>query len=366
MIGAPILVAGHEWGGLNLLAPLLRAWTNSHGFAPSFVGTPEVRRQLVQRVPGLRIAPESDKLSDAGVGDIGLLDSLAATMLRRVHYDVLLCGTSLHAALERRFILAARSAGVPSIALCDMPWALADRFRCGEVWTIPDWLWMTNEPAQAVAKAIAWPEPISVEVIGNPLLGEIARQRRPLAAAGRNFRFISEPVSAEFPNVGLNEFELAATFVSAVREADFDAPIFVRPHPIETKGRWNDWISAHAGDGVALDILPVTQAIADTRLAVGICSILLAEMVVSGVPAAALQPREADPSYFCVPFGDYGVAQVDDRQSLLAWLKSSRSRLPARLGGQDLKALEIATNRLQAIIDEKVAALGSHEHHSIC
>src|SRR5262245_60486070 len=100
-----ILVTGHDWGGLNLLAPLLRAWTNSDGFAPSFVGTPEVRGQMAQRVPSLSIAPESVKLSDAGVRDIGLLDSLAVTMLRSGRYNVLLCGTSLHAALERRFIL---------------------------------------------------------------------------------------------------------------------------------------------------------------------------------------------------------------------------------------------------------------------
>src|SRR5262245_26765383 len=116
MTGTPILVAGHEWGGLNLLAPLLRAWTNSDGFVPSFVGAPEVRRQLVQRVPSLIIAPESDKLSDAGVVDVGLLDSLAVTMLQRGRYDVLLCGTSLHTALEKRLILAARAAGIPSIA----------------------------------------------------------------------------------------------------------------------------------------------------------------------------------------------------------------------------------------------------------
>ncbi|MDI1344754.1 MAG: hypothetical protein PSV22_11720 [Pseudolabrys sp.] len=352
MSGNRILVAGHDWGGLNLLAPLLRKWTASGRFAPSFIGVPEVRRQLAQRVPGLTIASASEMLTDPGIGDIASFDLIAERALREARYDLLLCGTSLHAALERRLILAARAAGLRSISFCDMPWALTERFHNGDGWSVPDVLWMTNEPARAQAAAVDWPRPISIEVIGNPLLGEIAQQRRPLAAAGQNFRFISEPVSIEFPGVGLNEFELAATFVSAVRAAGFDAPIIVRPHPIETKGRWNEWIAAHAGDRVALDTLPVTEAIADSRVAVGICSILLAEMAVSGVQAAALQPRDIDPSYFCVPFADYGVAQIADGASLLAWLKSGASRMPMGLGDRDLQAVETATRRVQAILDE--------------
>ena len=361
MSGNRILVAGHDWGGLNLLAPLLRKWTASGWIAPTFIGTPEVRRQLAQRVPGLAMAPASDMLTDAGISDITSLDLMAQRVLREGGYDLLLCGTSLHAALERRLIRAARAAGLCSISFCDMPWALTARFHSGDDWSVPDVLWMTNEPARAQAAAVDWPRPISIEVIGNPLLGEIAQQRRPLAAAGQNFRFISEPVSIEFPGVGLNEFELAATFVSAVRATGFDAPIFVRPHPIETKGRWSDWIAAHAGDGVAQDTLPVTEAIADTRVAVGVCSILLAEMAVSGVQAAALQPRDIDPGYFCVPFADYGVVQIGDGASLLAWLKSSGSRMPMGLGVRDLQAVETATRRIQNILD-KTRAVSAATH----
>lgn len=356
MSGNQILVAGHDWGGLNLLAPLLRKWVASGTFAPSILGVPDVRRQLAMRVPGLTFAAAGEKLTDAGIGDVALLDLVAERALRESRYDLVLCGTSLHGAVERRLIRAARAAGVRSVSFCDMPWALIERFHSGDDWSVPDVLWMTNEPARAQAAAIDWPRPISIEVIGNPLLGEIARQRRPLAAAGQKFRFISEPVSIEFPGVGLNEFELAATFVATVRTAGFDAPIIVRPHPAEATGRWNEWLAIHAADGVALDTLPVTEAIADTRVAVGICSILLAEMAVSGVPAAALQPREIDPSYFCVPFPDYGVTQIGDAGSLLGWLKASGSHMPMDLGGLDLQAVDTATRRVQAILDETRAA----------
>lgn len=365
MIDSRILVAGHEWGGLNLLAPLLRAWVKSNQFAVTFVGATKVMRELSLRVPGLILAPESDILSDGVVEDVHLLDTLAAQLLGRTRYDLLLCGTSLHTSLERRLILAARAAGVPSISFCDMSWALADRFRCGDAWAVPDWLWMTNQQSCAAATAVAWPEQISIEVIGNPHLGELAQQQRPFAAAGRKIRFLSEPVSAVFPNVGLNEFDLAATFVAAVREAGLDAPIIIRPHPIESEGRWNDWIAGHASKNVSIDTLPVTEAIEDTRMAVGICSILLAEMSVSGVPAAALQPKDADPSYFCVPFEDYGVAQVGDRQALLTWLKSSRSREPTILDVRDLQAIETATWRLQGIIDETRTNRGLHQPRAV-
>ena len=48
-----LLAAGNDHGGLNLLAPLLRAWQGDPRFAAAFVGTPSVRREMSARVPGL-------------------------------------------------------------------------------------------------------------------------------------------------------------------------------------------------------------------------------------------------------------------------------------------------------------------------
>ena len=52
-----VLVAGHDFGGLNLLAPLLRGWQSDPRFAAAFVGTPAVRREMSARVPGLSFPP---------------------------------------------------------------------------------------------------------------------------------------------------------------------------------------------------------------------------------------------------------------------------------------------------------------------
>jgi len=60
---ARILVAGHDFGGLNLLAPLLRAWQQDPRFAAEFVSTPAVCREMSAQVPGLRFPGWASSIS---------------------------------------------------------------------------------------------------------------------------------------------------------------------------------------------------------------------------------------------------------------------------------------------------------------
>jgi hypothetical protein len=126
----------------------------------------------------------------------------------------------------------------------------------------------------------------------------------------------------EFPDSGVDEFVLADDLLEAVRGEGLDDTMVVRPHPAEPQEAWRRWLWRRRERGVRLDDLPLEAALEETRLAVGICSLLLCEMCLLGIPAAALQPSDADPAYFCQPLEQLGVVRVRSGNELRRWLTS--------------------------------------------
>jgi len=47
---------------------------------------------------------------------------------------------------------------------------------------------------------------------------------------------------------------------------------------------------------------------------------LLAEMAACGVPSACLQWPGTDPTYYCLPFEDFGIARLRSVEALESWL----------------------------------------------
>lgn len=315
-----VLVAGHDLGGINLLLALLRAWNGDPAIEAEFLCPPVLRRDIGHQFPGLVFVSAAADLTEQMCHRRGELDRYLAGILAGARYDAVICGTSAHALLERRLLLGARQAGVPSAAFCDMWWAYAERFHDGETWTLPDRLWVIDEIMAQAAARVDWPVRIPIDVVGSPLFGELANTRRQHATRGNAIRFISEPVSTKFPDVRIDEFALAEMLLVAVRDCGIDLPVVIRPHPVDSHESWRRWIFARRTLGVRLDDLPVEAAIPDTERAVGISSILLTEMRMCGVAVASLQPRNADLSYYCLPFETLGIARIADGAELATWL----------------------------------------------
>jgi hypothetical protein len=344
-----VLVAGHDWGGLNVLAPLLRAWTNNSELEVEFLAAPEVRRDFAHRVPGLALAPMSGALSEWLCHRQGELDAFLGQVLERGAYQAIVCGTSAHALLERRMFMAARARGIPSVALCDMWWAYAERFHDGEAWTLPDVLWVLDETMHHAASAVKWPHPLKIEVVGSPLFGELAcRRARHETGDARAVRFISEPASTKFPEARIDEFELAEMLLESLRDIDDATPLVIRPHPTDAIETWRRWVHTRRDAGAEMETLPADEAMKDTRVAVGISSIFLAEMRMCGIPTASLQPPDAELSYFCLPFEELGIARLTDREALTRWLGAPREGAPAA-AAVHLGAIEAATASLMKL-----------------
>lgn len=315
-----ILVAGHDMGGINLLLALMRGWSGDADIRAEFLCPPVLRRDIGHQFPDLVFAPGAVDLTEHMFHRRPELDRYLGDLLARGRYDAVICGTSAHALLERRLLLAARKAGIPSVAFCDMWWAYAERFHDGETWTLPDRLWVIDEAMAKAAALVAWPHALPIDIVGSPLFGELARKRGQSANRGNAIRFISEPVSTKFPDVGIDEFALADMLVSVVQKTGLQLPVVIRPHPVDSLESWRRWIYARRHLGVRLDDLPIEAAIPDTIRAVGISSILLTEMRMCGVAVASLQPSDADLSYYCLPFDMLGISRIADAPELAVWL----------------------------------------------
>lgn len=339
-----VLVAGHDAGGLNLLVPLLAAWGNDPRIHARFAGTAAARRDVIARAPCTEIAPGSDLVTEWLCHQPSGLDTVADVLLAEHAYDMVLCATSALVPFERRLFAAARVAGVPSIAFCDMWSYYVERFKEGENWFLPDRFWAVDETMRSEVAKIEWPAPLAIDVVGSPLFAALAIRRHSLGASGRSIRYISEPASTRFPEARIDEIALAERVLAAVRSCGLDSPVVVRPHPAESQETWRRWCYARRDHGVFLDTLPLEEAIADTRAAVGISSILLTEMRMCGVPAASLRDTRSDPNYYCLPFDALGIACIWNERELCAWLTGPMSEQPPAGAEVHANAIDTATN----------------------
>jgi len=322
---ARVLVAGHDFGGLNLLAPLLRVWQGDPRFATAFVSTPAVCREMSAQVPSLHFPAWAGGITEYLCANADELDAYLERALASHDWDVVLCATSRVSLLEKRLIRVARATGLRTIAFCDMWWAYEERFRDGRQWSVPDTLWVLDERMRDEIAEIPWPSRPAIEVVGSPLFQQLVDLRSGGSVDGA-IRFISEPASSKFPRSGIDEFELAEQLVTTARAAGLKTRIVVRTHPADPIEQWRRWAWRLREQAVELDTMPLAPCIADTARAVGISSMLLSEMAVCGVPTASLQWPGTDPAYYCLPFEEFGIARLSSVEALERWLA-------ARAGG---------------------------------
>jgi hypothetical protein len=355
-----ILSAGHDHGGVNLLRALLSGWAHDRGIAAEFLCPPVLRRDIGQQFPELTFAPSAADLTEQMCHRRSELDRFLVAVLAAGRYDAVICGTSANALLERRLLLAARQAGIPSVAFCDMWWAYADRFHDGETWTLPDRLWVIDETMRREAAQVEWPRPLPIDVIGSPLFGELARLRRQNPAQGRAIRFISEPASIKFPEMRIDEFELAEMLVSTARASDVDLPIVIRPHPVDSQESWRRFVHARRALDVRLDDMPLEAAIPDTARAVGLSSMLLMEMRLRGVTVASMQPRGVDLNYYCLPFEELDIVRIGSRATLVEWLRGEPVCGPVKTQALHLGASDRAASLLTEMVRQGEAIRPVH------
>jgi hypothetical protein len=351
------IVAGHDCGGLNVLAPLLRAWIRQETVEAHFMSTPMVCREMGAQVDGLVFPEWVEGITEHMCANAAHLDAYLSRHLNSGRWDVILCSTSAYCLLEKRLIRVGNELGIPTIALCDMWWAYSERFRDGNDWCIPDVLWVLDNRMMSEAGSVTWPNPPRIEVVGSPLFQELLAMRscNVVSSDGSGaIRFVSEPASTKFPLSRINEFALAEQLVLTARSIGIENRIVIRTHPADPLEQWRRWVWRLKDFKVELDFMPLQECIADTAKAIGISSILLSEMAVCGIPTASLQMLDGDTCYYCLPFEEFGIQVLSSNEELSKWLLSDNQRVEVpKVASYHLNSIERITDRIYELAKDR-------------
>ncbi|MES2339691.1 MAG: hypothetical protein V4537_16485 [Pseudomonadota bacterium] len=212
----PLAVVAHDAGAANLIV----AWLD-----------PADPPRSVMRGP-------AEAIWRARMGDAPLADSIAEAIDGAA---TMLSGTGWASDLEHEARIAARAAGIRSIAVLDHWVNYRPRFERGGTTVLPDALWVTDEDAATIARD-AFDLPVALQP--NPYLAaQVAAIRAPRDPAAA--LYVLEPARSDWGRGTPGEFQALDHFMAnrgrlGMRPHD---PVRLRPHPSDPPGKYDAWIA---------------------------------------------------------------------------------------------------------------------------
>jgi hypothetical protein len=226
-----LLVACHDAGG----AEIVSAW---------------LRRHRGEHDATLLLEGPAKAIFAAKVPDLPRVEALGA-----LDVDLVLCGSSGAADLERWAVRAARDEGVRSAVWLDHWTNYPARFASdGAGLVLPDEVWVTDEHAARLAEETL--PGSDVRIMGNPYLDDAAEEIRALTEpsdpAGERVLYVTEPTAAAAAAAtgdprgwGYDEHEALAGYLEHLaREPRPPSAVRLRTHPAELPGKYDRELAA--------------------------------------------------------------------------------------------------------------------------
>jgi hypothetical protein len=161
---------------------------------------------------------------------------------------------------------------------------------------LPDALWVTDEHAAHLARAIFGSCPIFVKP--NFYLEEQAARLVGRSMTAGDILYVAEPARSNWGRGTPGEFQMLDYFM-AHRERLGIAPdirLRLRPHPSDELGKYDAWLTANAGRVVALDqSRDLAEALAGAEWVIGGQSFALVVALAAGRKAVSALPPWAPP-----------------------------------------------------------------------
>lgn len=273
MIGlpAPLAVVCHDAGAANLILAWLAA-------------EPRGDVRAVMQGP-------AEQLWRARFGDApfaGLeaaLDGAAA----------LLSGTGWGSDLEHRARRLARDSGISSVAVIDHWVNYRQRFVRAGAEVLPDFLWVTDEHALALAGR-EFPG-LPVELRPNRYLEEQVARVNAMGGPGGEILYVLEPTRDDWGRGIPGEFQALDFFMEHRSRLGVGpyATIVLRPHPADPPGKYDEWAGGQ-DTRVRIDLGgDLAAAIARASTVAGCQSYALVVALAAGRPAVSTLPPWAPP-----------------------------------------------------------------------
>jgi hypothetical protein len=305
-----IAVLSGDAGGANALAPVIAALQDEGRYRVRALAYRQAR--IVWNRRGLSF----DELAEA------MSTEDAASILRQSKAAFLLTGTSVNGIdLEKRFIEAARSLDIPSLALMDFWSNYAGRFanETGAAVCLPDCIAVMDERAREEMVAAGFDSDCLV-ITGQPAFDDVLNFRQQFTPARhasvrallkiapdeRMVLFASQPLAALsrdnslcFLDVGYTEQTVLDALVAALeriaQRTGQKIALVIRPHPRERAADLEFWQSRTIRILVSTESEGREVALA-SDLVTGMTTVLLIEACLMGCMVVSLQPglRSAD------------------------------------------------------------------------
>lgn len=205
-----------------------------------------------------------------------------------------LTGTGWQSDLEHRARKLARMRTLRSVAVIDHWVNYRQRFSRDGVEILPDEIWVTDDYAASLAEE-QFPE-LTVSVKPNLYLEEQVARAGPAEPSDEDVLFVMEPLRTDWERGVPGEFQALDYFVRRRDEVGVPpgAPVRVRPHPSDPRGKYDRWIADHPG--ASLDASPdLASALAGARWVVGCESYALVVAMHAGRRAISALPPWAPP-----------------------------------------------------------------------
>jgi hypothetical protein len=221
-------------------------------------------------------------------------NELAATLATT---NTLISGTGWASSLEYDARKMARALGIKTIAVIDHWTNYRERFVRDGMEVFPDEIWVTDEHAKMLAESI-FPN-VQIILLPNMYLDELVQEVRiheriKADRTGNNLLYVLEPIREAWGADGVaGEFAGLDFFINnlAILDLGADLSIKLRPHPSDSIGKYDQWITAQKSIKISLDESPsLAESIAWSDVVVGcqtyamVVALAAGKRVVSSIP----------------------------------------------------------------------------------
>jgi Capsule polysaccharide biosynthesis protein len=249
------------------------------------------------------------------------------SLLAREGARVVLTGTSMEASKDAAFWDAARTAGIPSIALVDHWCNYSERFTSEAPFdAVPDTIAVMDEAAAAALQAEGCP-PGLLLVTGQPHFDEVIRDSATLSRTEVRQEldvdpvrpllvFASEPQGRYYGNaLGYDEQDALGALLESAAAVAPDAQVVVKLHPLEQPDAFSDLPETERRVAVrVVRAYPPEHLIRAADIVLGMTSVLLLEAVLTGTPTISIRPGGGEDHFLSVHADK--IVSVTDAKSL--------------------------------------------------
>lgn len=191
------------------------------------------------------------KLWKSAFPTVVLFDSVDQAMEEA---ELLITGTGWASDIEHEARRKAQAIGLRSIAVIDHWVNYGERFIRNDVRIFPDEIWVTDRYALEIAQD-TFPKKSVLQIPNYYLENQI----KYIASLGKprnpELLYILEPVRSNWGRDTPGEFQALEYFISKLPALGLpdETAIYLRPHPSDSSGKYNDWIKTHSNINIKLD-----------------------------------------------------------------------------------------------------------------